>query len=463
MDIFSFTHTPDPTKVKVVERERREDEPWLLLTTFGRTVPLLPVTPDRAESELEASVDKLFDEGGSGNQAEQGDSAGGGGGVNIQPTVETTDTVIEVVAPVQPKCQRKKKTVDVDAGESSHPPKKLREDHRTLSGAFVGGKSRSAIQRLLAGDVLNAEVRGEVIPTLPFVTSSVSATSKRESGVNVTEAEVDSLVRSIVPIMTTVTTVVPTVDSYAIAKEKTINPSLFGTFSSSAGGTDPTPSGFSDCTGSDFLVGGIRTIVDPDYDLQKVYIPQWNITNGSCRDDGGICCGMFTVGAARQMSLSAEVRMRAAYNIKERRRLTSVVKEKDVLLKARDEEIENLKAQLLLKEAEATEAIRLCTEASKFEAIKKSLLDEVEALKELNTTPEKEKNDLDVKVTDLTASVAVREREVADLDAQLTSVKFQNDNLIDQVYELGVSSARLQEKVTVYDNCMEQLKKFQDD
>ncbi|GJS93901.1 hypothetical protein Tco_0800869, partial [Tanacetum coccineum] len=78
-------------------------EPRLLETTVGHTVPLLPVTPDRGASELEASVDKLFDEDGSGNQTEQGDSAGGGGGVIIQPTVETTDVVIEVVAPVQPK------------------------------------------------------------------------------------------------------------------------------------------------------------------------------------------------------------------------------------------------------------------------------------------------------------------------------------------------------------------------
>ncbi|GKG51679.1 hypothetical protein Tco_0544317, partial [Tanacetum coccineum] len=39
-------------------------------------VPLLPVAPARVESELEASVDKLFDEGGS---AKQGDSAAGGG------------------------------------------------------------------------------------------------------------------------------------------------------------------------------------------------------------------------------------------------------------------------------------------------------------------------------------------------------------------------------------------------
>ncbi|GKF72521.1 hypothetical protein Tco_0208635, partial [Tanacetum coccineum] len=122
---FAFIHTPDPTKVKVVERERIKDEPRLLETTVGHTVSLLLVAPDRAKSELEASVDKLFDEGGSGNQAGQGDFAGVGEGANIQAVTEATDTVAEGVAPLQQRRQRKRKTVVVDAGEASHPPKKF--------------------------------------------------------------------------------------------------------------------------------------------------------------------------------------------------------------------------------------------------------------------------------------------------------------------------------------------------
>ncbi|GKF39720.1 hypothetical protein Tco_0119781 [Tanacetum coccineum] len=61
--------------VKIVERERVEGEARLLDSTVGRVVPLLLVASARAESELEASVEKLFDEGGS---TEQGDSAAGG-------------------------------------------------------------------------------------------------------------------------------------------------------------------------------------------------------------------------------------------------------------------------------------------------------------------------------------------------------------------------------------------------
>ncbi|GJZ00595.1 hypothetical protein Tco_0518024 [Tanacetum coccineum] len=466
MDIFAFIHTPDPTKVKIVERERNEDEPLLLQTTVGRTVPLLPVAPDRAESELEASVDRLFDEGGSGNQTEQGGSAGSGRGADIQLVSEATDTVAEDVAPLQPRCQRKRKTVVVDAGEASHPPKKLREDHGTPSGPSVAGKSRSAIQRLLVGAVLNPDVGVAAMPTLPFITSSVSATPEHESGDHIDSVTglnlgtIGASQRSSVPVMMTVTTVTLTVDPAAVAKEKPVEPSLFSA-TSLVGGTDPTPGGFSDHDGSDFLVGGIRTVIDPDTDLQKTYVPRWSVTNGFCLDDGRVCREMvdefappkffayvcriehdqlfteFNVGAARQMSLSAKVRMRAEYNIKEKRRLKS--------------------------EAEATEAIRLRARASKFEAFEKSLQDEMKALHERNTTLEKENNDLGVKVIDLAALVAVREREVADLDTLVTSFKSQNDKLMDRVHELEVSSSGLQEKVTVYEDYMGQLEKFQDD
>ncbi|GJU07688.1 hypothetical protein Tco_1124118, partial [Tanacetum coccineum] len=489
MDIFAFIHTLDPTKVKVIEHERIEDEPRLLETTVCRTVPLISVAPDCAESELEASVNKLFDEGGSGNQAGQGDSAGVNEGANIQPVTEATDTVAEDVAPLQPIRQRKRKTVVVDVGKASHHPKTLREDHGTPSGVSVGSKSRSAVSRLLAEAMLNVKVRGEPIPTLPFVTSSVSATprhSSHHSGTNAAEAEVDSLIRSSAPVMTTVTIITPTVDTAATAKEKPVEPSLFGAASSSAGGTNPTPGGFSDLTGSDFIVGGIRTVISPDTDLQKVYVPQWGVTNGSRLDDGRICCEMvdefappkffasirgmehdqlfieFNVGAARQMSLSAEVRMCTEYNIREKRRLKYVVEERAELLKVREKEVEDLKAQLLLKEAKSAEAIRLRAEASKFEAIEKSLQDEVKALKERNASLEKERDALDMKVMGLEASAMGKDRELTDLNAQLTSVKSHNDSLVDQEHELEVSSSGLQEKLSNYENLTERLEEFQD-
>ncbi|GKE83421.1 hypothetical protein Tco_1557163, partial [Tanacetum coccineum] len=346
--------------------------------------------------------------------------------------------------------QRKRKIVVPDAGGPSHPPKKLREDHETLSVTSVGGKSRSARA------VQNAEVRGDPIPTLPFVTSSVSATPEHEDEVH-TYFAIGLNLRTIgappsVPLMTVATNVTSTVDPATTVKEKFVESSIFGG-NSSGGEDDHTIGGFSDLTSSDFVVGGICTIISPDTDLQKVYVPQWSVTNGSRLDDGRTYREMvdefsllkffasirgmehdqlfteFNVGAARQMSLSAKVRMHAEYNIRERRRLNSVVEEKNSLLKARDVEIETLKAQLLVKEAEAAKAIRLRTEASKFEVVEKSLRDEVNVLKEQNAALEQESTDLGVKVADLAASVKVREQEVADLDAQVAFAKSQSDNL----------------------------------
>ncbi|GKD73363.1 hypothetical protein Tco_1331645 [Tanacetum coccineum] len=179
MDLLTFIRTADPTKVRIGERQRGEDEPKLLDTTVGRVVPLLPVAPARGESELEDSVDRLFDEEGNDGQAEQGDSASGGQGVGIQPVSGAVETNIEDVVP---RRQEKRKSVIVDSDEPSHPAKKLRKDHGIPVGTSVAGKSMPAIQRLLAGAVQNAAVRGEPVPSLPFVTSSVSATPERKDG-----------------------------------------------------------------------------------------------------------------------------------------------------------------------------------------------------------------------------------------------------------------------------------------
>ncbi|GJY37918.1 hypothetical protein Tco_0424282, partial [Tanacetum coccineum] len=154
MNLLAFIRTADPTKVRIGERQRGKDEPKLLDTTVGRTVPLLPVSSARSLSEFDASVDS-----------------------------EATEVVGEDVIPLRSR-QKKQKTI-IDAGEPSHPAKKLRDDYGAPGGPFVAGKSRSAVQRLLARAVLNAEVRGGPVPTLPFVTSSVLALILYKSNKNV--------------------------------------------------------------------------------------------------------------------------------------------------------------------------------------------------------------------------------------------------------------------------------------
>nr|GFC34617.1 hypothetical protein [Tanacetum cinerariifolium] len=228
---------------------------------------------------------------------------------------------------------------------------------------------------------------------------------------NVAKAEVDSLVRSSVPIMTTVTTITSTVDHASVSKKKLVEPSSFCADSSSAGGTDPTTGVFSDLTGSDFLM--VDEFAPPKF---FAYV---------CRIEHDQLFTEFNVRVARQMSLSAE---------------------------AKEGEIENLKAQLLLRKSEAAEAIHLRAQAFNFEVVEKSLWDVTNALKERNAILKKERNALDVKVTELEASTVGKERELTDLNA-----------LITYVHELEISSSGLQEKVTVYENYMDQLEKFQDD
>nr|GEV96983.1 hypothetical protein [Tanacetum cinerariifolium] len=288
----------------------------------------------------EASVDKLFDEGASGDVQ----------GADIQPVDVTTDTIVDDVDPLQPKRERKRKTIVADADGPSHPPKKLREDYGALGGA------------------------------------STTATPEREDKIpadSVTGLNLQTIgapQRSSALTIAAVTTVTAAIDADAMATRAPVTPSLFGVGSSSTGRTDYVPGGFSDVSGSDFLIGGIRTVVDPDSDLQKVY---------------------------------AE------------------------LLKVKDGEIESLKAQLLLKEAKATEAIRFWAEVFKFEVAKQSFWGEMGVLRDQRAALEREKNELSVKVTYLSASV--------------------------KVHELEISSAGLQEKVVAYEDFVGQLEKFQDE
>ncbi|GJT18860.1 hypothetical protein Tco_0877566 [Tanacetum coccineum] len=461
MDLLSFIRTADPTKVRVGKRQHAEGESKLLDTTVGRVVLLLPVDP-----------------------AQRGDTVSGGHGVDIPQVSATAEIVIEEATLVQPKRQRKRKTVVSDAGEPLHPPKNLREDHETLTGSSIAGKSKSALQRLLDGSVLNPEVGVAALPALPFITSSVSMTPGREdgnqsdfmsganlrtitappkffisldsshySGANIAEAEVDYFARPSVPLMTMVTIVTSTADPTTTIKERFIEPSIFG--GGSSFGTEHTVGGFSGLTGSDFIVADdgrtCREMVD-EFAPPKFFAL-------ICEMEHDQLFTKFNVGAAHQMSLSAEVRMCVEFNIREKRRLCSVVEEEDSLLKARDEEIKSLKAQLLVKETKATEVIHLCAEASKFEFVEKSIQDEIKSLKERNTALEKEKGVLDVKVADLAATVKVREQEAADSDAMVTTVKLHNDRLVDHVRDLETSSAGLQEIVAVYENYMSQLEK----
>nr|GEX85953.1 hypothetical protein [Tanacetum cinerariifolium] len=88
------------------------------------------------------------------------------------------DVVVEELSRLQ-----KKRQAATNAGGSSHPPKKLRIDYIAPSVAPSAGKSPSGLRDLLARSMLSAESGAEVATTLPFVTSSISATPEYDSGV----------------------------------------------------------------------------------------------------------------------------------------------------------------------------------------------------------------------------------------------------------------------------------------
>ncbi|GKE17870.1 hypothetical protein Tco_1425447, partial [Tanacetum coccineum] len=96
----------------------------------------------------------------------------------------------------------------------------------------------------------------------------------------------------------------------------------------------------------------------------------------------------FKVFAARNLSLSYEVRMRAEYNILEKKMWKSLAEEKNNLLQVKDKEIEELRSQLLLAKDESIEH---------------------------NALLEQEHGALKLKVTDLESIIAEKDRELSDL------------------------------------------------
>ncbi|GKA87396.1 hypothetical protein Tco_0809160 [Tanacetum coccineum] len=459
MDLNAFIRTADPRKVRIVERARTENERPIVTVAKHRTVTLLPTSVPRPSWDLSASIEREFveDAGGSGGGIQEVASVGGHG--NVEPIVPTTDNVVAETEASGPKRSKKKRVTrgSESTPAASHPPKRLRADYGTTGGSAAGGKSPSVLNRLLQDSQLMIEQGVPALPTLPFITSSVTALPLEEGGDHTdsvtgpslrtvgpsarfvvlsdsshhlgaksADPEVDSFVRSVAPVMTTATTVTAFVSNAAtttatpidVVKDKNVP-------------TDRTLSLFTGKSDSDFVAGSIRAGGDADVDLQEIYIPEWSVTKGFELNDGRSCANMidhftppaffktvrgmeheqlfaeFNVSAARNLSLSSEVRMRAEYNILEKRKWKSLAEEKDNLLQMKD-------------------------------------------------------NALKLKVTDLESTIAEKDRELSDLGTSSSSLRSQNQSLLNQVHELETSSAGLREKLETYEGSMKQLEEFQD-
>ncbi|GJR08303.1 hypothetical protein Tco_0790955 [Tanacetum coccineum] len=427
MDLNAFIRTADPRKVRIVERARAENEG-----------PILSASVER-EFVRDASV------GGGGD--EEVASVGGQG--NVEPSVPITDDVgTEIPGPKRTKKKRVTRGSERTPA-ASHPPKRLRADYGTAGGSATGGKSPSVLNRLLQDSRLMVEQGVPALPTLPFITSSVTASPLEEGGdhtdsvtgpslrtvgpsarfivlsdsshhsaTNSAGPEGDSFVRSTAPVMTeaiVVTTIATTVAIPAnVGKDKS----------------------------SDFATGSICTEEVIGAGLEEIYVTEWTMTKGFEVNDGHSCANMidhftppaffktvremeheqlfaeFNVSTARNLSLSFEVRMRAEYNILEKRKWKSLAEEKDCLLGAKDKKIEELRSQLLKAKEESVE------------------------------------------VTSLESIIAEKDRELSDLGASSSSLRSQNQSLVNQVHELETSSTDLREKLEMYEGSMKRLEEF---
>ncbi|GJR21397.1 hypothetical protein Tco_0969924 [Tanacetum coccineum] len=140
----------------------------------------------------------------------------------------------------------------------------------------------------------------------------------------------------------------------------------------------------------------------------------------------------------------------------------TLAEEKDILLEAKDKEIEDLKSQLLKAKEESAEVAQLRAQVSGLEATENSLRGEVASAQDHNVLLEQECNSLKFKVTGLESTIAEKDHELSELGASSSSLKSQNQSLVNQVHELEISSTDLREKLEMYEGSLKQLEEFQD-
>ncbi|GJT83926.1 hypothetical protein Tco_1058268 [Tanacetum coccineum] len=274
---------------------------------------LLPTSVPSPSGELSASIEREFAEDAGGSDGGDQEVASVGGHGNVEPIMPTTDNIVTETEASGPKRSKKKRVTrgSDSTHAASHPPKRLRADYGKTSGSAAGGKSPSVLNRLLQDSRLMVEQGVPALHTLPFITLSVTASpleegedhtdsvtgpslrtvgpsarfvvlsdSSHHSGVKSADHEVDSFVKSVVPVMTVATTVTAFVSNDAtttatpvdVGKDKDVpTPSVFAG-SSSSDKTDRTLSLFTRRSSSDFVAGSIRAGGAANVDLQEIYI-----------------------------------------------------------------------------------------------------------------------------------------------------------------------------------------------
>ncbi|GJX17002.1 hypothetical protein Tco_0217834 [Tanacetum coccineum] len=182
MDLFSFIHHADPTKMRIDKRQIEEGQVPLLESTEGRVIPLAGGNEQGGQNdndEVSEPHDLNEESGGAevGNQTKESDRVVQDEEVNIG-----ADEGVQAAVADKPKKTRKKRKAASGASGSNLPPKKLKEDHDTSgdAGASTAGKSLATLQCLLEHSTLDVEIGATAAANVTFVTSSVTLIPERE-------------------------------------------------------------------------------------------------------------------------------------------------------------------------------------------------------------------------------------------------------------------------------------------
>ncbi|GJW67857.1 hypothetical protein Tco_0122281 [Tanacetum coccineum] len=424
MDLFAFIRHSDPTKVLIGERETANGEVKLLTLTEGHIVSLDPPT-SAASGGSSASIDE-WDDDGQKHSIERDDDV----------SKEAIAKDVSEVAVEKTKKKRKRKAAR-DASGSTLSPKKLREDYRDAT-SNVGGKSLAAIRGLiLEGSSVSNSVFGLNLQTCPPGARYVaSLDDSHHSG---SRSEVNSFSRSPAsdaPVMTVAvtTTIAADVSVVPIPNVK-------------AGASVAITSKLNElATSSDSFYAS----QDLDSEtLHNIYVPKWKVTNDSILDDPYVCRDLtdrlappalfsqlramdydqlyteFNVGAARQMCLGAEVRMRAEHTLEQKDRHEDKCAEQTALLSKKDVDIAHLKSLLSLREAEAIKAIHLRGE-------KDVLSEKVTTLESVTALKETELVSLTTQVVQLTSNLSGFQLWHDELSSKVSSLESERDRLANQ-------------------------------
>ncbi|GKB24694.1 hypothetical protein Tco_0864095 [Tanacetum coccineum] len=387
MDLFAFIRHADPTKVRIGEGQIEEGQVPLLESTEGHVIPLVGRNEQGGQNDnVDVAGAHELNEESGG--AEVGDQTEEGDHVVQGEEVNIVDDEdVQATVADKPKRIRKKRKAASGASGSNLPPKKLREDH--------GTSVMSVLVPL-----------GNPLP--PFRIYLIVALWPQKLVLrqrqlclllliltNVSDDEVTSIIRSSIP--------PPSVMTIAVAAI-----AVAGTYS--------------------VLVPGVGTGLA----IRSLFA---NSTSPK-----------FNVGVARQACFSAEFRLSSEHIYRERKKF----ERKCDLLKEKDAEIANLKAQLSLKEAEAAEAIRI-------------LEGQVTTLESAASAKEAECASLTAQTSKLTQDLSSLQLSFDELNVKAISFKSQKDNLVDQVSSLETICSGLRDQISDYELFKEQYKAVQDE